>query len=55
MGRERVAALDEAGAAEVVSGDLGCLLHLDGCARAAGSPLAATSLAELLEREGFGA
>ena len=44
MGRDKVAALDEAGAAELVSGDLGCLMHLDGCARATGSPLAATSL-----------
>jgi L-lactate dehydrogenase complex protein LldE len=53
MGRDKVHAVREAGAAELVSGDLGCLMHLGGVAAENQVPLATTTLPELLEREGW--
>ncbi|MDX6630235.1 MAG: L-lactate dehydrogenase complex protein LldE [Gaiellales bacterium] len=53
MGRDKVTAVHEAGAAELVSGDVGCLMHLGGVAAETHVPLATTTLPELLEREGW--
>jgi L-lactate dehydrogenase complex protein LldE len=53
MGRDKVEAVREAGADELVSGDLGCLMHLGGVAGANDVQLATTTLPELLEREGW--
>ena len=53
MGRDKVNAVHEAGAAELVSGDVGCLMHLGGVAAETQVPLATTTLPELLEREGW--
>jgi L-lactate dehydrogenase complex protein LldE len=53
MGRDKVNAVHEAGAGELVSGDVGCLMHLGGVAAATQVPLATTTLPELLEREGW--
>jgi L-lactate dehydrogenase complex protein LldE len=53
MGRDKVDAVHEAGAGELVSGDLGCLLHLGGVAAENEVPLATTTLPELLDREGW--
>ncbi len=53
MGRDKVAAVGEAGAEELVSGDLGCLMHLGGVAEEQRAALATTTLPELLEREGW--
>jgi L-lactate dehydrogenase complex protein LldE len=53
MGRDKVDAVQEAGAAELVSGDLGCLMHLGGVAAANDVALATTTLPELLDREGW--
>jgi L-lactate dehydrogenase complex protein LldE len=53
MGRDKVNHVHEAGAAELVSGDVGCLMHLGGVAAETGVPLATTTLPELLEREGW--
>jgi hypothetical protein len=51
MGRDKVHAVHEAGASELVSGDLGCLMHLGGVAAAQRVALSTTTLPELLERE----
>lgn len=53
MGRDKVTAVHEAGAAELVSGDVGCLMHLGGVAAETHVPLVTTTLPELLEREGW--
>jgi L-lactate dehydrogenase complex protein LldE len=53
MGRDKVNAVGEAGASELVSGDLGCLVHLAGVAAEHQVALATTTLPELLEREGW--
>jgi L-lactate dehydrogenase complex protein LldE len=53
MGRDKVNAVHEAGARELVSGDLGCLLHLSGVATENRVALTTTTLPELLEREGW--
>ena len=53
MGRDRARWTRESGARTLVSSDLGCLLHVGGCAREAGEPLETLTLAELLDREGF--
>jgi L-lactate dehydrogenase complex protein LldE len=53
MGRDKVGHVREAGAEELVSGDLGCLLHLGGVAAEGRVALATTTLPELLEREGW--
>ncbi|HET6173982.1 MAG TPA: (Fe-S)-binding protein [Gaiellales bacterium] len=53
MGRDKVNHVREAGAAELVSGDVGCLMHLGGVAAETGVPLETTTLPELLEREGW--
>jgi L-lactate dehydrogenase complex protein LldE len=52
MGIDKARAVVESGATELVSGDLGCLLHIEGSAGAAGIALTATTLAEFLDREG---
>ena len=53
MGRDKLAAVHEAGASELVSGDVGCLMHLGGVAAETQLPLTTTTLPELLEREGW--
>jgi L-lactate dehydrogenase complex protein LldE len=53
MGGDKVAAVAEAGAEELVSGDLGCLMHLGGVAAEQNAALVTTTLPELLEREGW--
>jgi L-lactate dehydrogenase complex protein LldE len=53
MGLDKARSVVESGAVELVSGDLGCLLHVQGCAGAAGIELATTTLAEFLDREGY--
>jgi L-lactate dehydrogenase complex protein LldE len=53
MGRDKVNHVHEAGAAELVSGDVGCLMHLGGVAAETDVPLSTTTLPELLEREGW--
>jgi L-lactate dehydrogenase complex protein LldE len=53
MGRDKVNHVYEAGAAELVSGDVGCLMHLAGVAAETDVPLPTTTLPELLEREGW--
>jgi L-lactate dehydrogenase complex protein LldE len=53
MGRDKVNAVHEAGARELVSGDLGCLMHLSGVAAENQVALTTTTLPELLEREGW--
>jgi L-lactate dehydrogenase complex protein LldE len=53
MGRDKVDAVHAAGAGELVSGDLGCLMHLDGVATENQVELTTTTLPELLEREGW--
>jgi L-lactate dehydrogenase complex protein LldE len=53
MGRDKVDAVHEAGAGELVSGDVGCLMHLGGVAAEAQVALTTTTLPELLEREGW--
>ena len=53
MGLDKARAVVESGAHELVSGDLGCLLHVQGCAGEAGIELTATTLAEFLDREGY--
>jgi L-lactate dehydrogenase complex protein LldE len=53
MGLDKARSVVESGAHELVSGDLGCLLHIEGSAGAAGIGLAATTLAEFLDREGY--
>ena len=53
MGRDKVDHVHEAGAGELVSGDLGCLLHLGGVAAENQVALATTTLPELLDREGW--
>ena len=53
MGRDKVGAVHEAGAGELVSGDLGCLMHLGGVAAENDVALATTTLPELLDREGW--
>jgi L-lactate dehydrogenase complex protein LldE len=53
MGLDKARAVVESGASELVSGDLGCLLHVQGCAGAAGIELTTTTLAEFLDREGY--
>ena len=53
MGLDKARSVVESGADELVSGDLGCLLHVQGCAAAAGIDLTATTLAEFLDREGY--
>ena len=53
MGRDKVDAVHEAGAGELVSGDLGCLMHLAGVAAENDVALATTTLPELLDREGW--
>ena len=44
---------DVAAAGELVSGDLGCLMHLGGVAAENQVALATTTLPELLDREGW--
>jgi len=53
MGLDKVTAVHEAGAGELVSGDLGCLMHLGGVAAENQIELTTTTLPELLEREGW--
>jgi L-lactate dehydrogenase complex protein LldE len=53
MGRDKVNHVHEAGAGELVSGDLGCLMHLGGVAAENQVALATTTLPELLVREGW--
>jgi L-lactate dehydrogenase complex protein LldE len=53
MGRDKVNAVHQAGASELVSGDLGCLMHLGGVADETKVPVTTTTLPELLEREGW--
>jgi L-lactate dehydrogenase complex protein LldE len=53
MGRDKVVAVQEAGAGELVSGDVGCLMHLGGVAAESQIALTTTTLPELLEREGW--
>jgi L-lactate dehydrogenase complex protein LldE len=53
MGRDKVDAVHDAGAGELVSGDLGCLMHLGGVAAENEVALATTTLPELLDREGW--
>ena len=53
MGLDKARSVVESGAQELVSGDLGCLLHVQGCAGAAGIELTTTTLAEFLDREGY--
>jgi L-lactate dehydrogenase complex protein LldE len=53
MGRDKVGHVRDAGADELVSGDVGCLMHLGGVAAETGAPLATSTLPELLEREGW--
>jgi L-lactate dehydrogenase complex protein LldE len=53
MGRDKVNAVHAAGASELVSGDVGCLMHLGGVAAETAVPLTTTTLPELLEREGW--
>ena len=53
MGLDKARAVLESGAGELVSGDLGCLLHVQGCAGEAGIDLTTTTLAEFLDREGY--
>jgi L-lactate dehydrogenase complex protein LldE len=53
MGRDKVDAVHAAGAGELVSGDLGCLMHLAGVAAENDVELATTTLPELLDREGW--
>jgi L-lactate dehydrogenase complex protein LldE len=53
MGLDKARSVVESGARELVSSDLGCLLHVAGCAASAGIELETTTLAELLDREGF--
>ena len=53
MGLDKARSVVESGARELVSGDLGCLLHVQGCAGEAGIELTATTLAEFLDREGY--
>ncbi len=53
MGLDKARAVVESGARELVSGDLGCLLHVQGCAGEAGIELTTTTLAEFLDREGY--
>ena len=53
MGLDKARAVVESGARELVSSDLGCLLHVAGCAASAGIELETTSLAEFLDREGY--
>jgi L-lactate dehydrogenase complex protein LldE len=53
MGLDKARTVVESGARELVSSDLGCLMHVAGCAAAAGIELETTTLAELLDREGY--
>jgi L-lactate dehydrogenase complex protein LldE len=53
MGRDKVDSVHLAGASELVSGDLGCLMHLGGVAEETKVPVTTTTLPELLEREGW--
>jgi L-lactate dehydrogenase complex protein LldE len=53
MGRDKARTVVESGASELVSGDLGCLLHIQGCADAEGIAITTTTLAEFLDREGY--
>jgi L-lactate dehydrogenase complex protein LldE len=53
MGLDKARSVVDSGASELVSGDLGCLLHVQGCAAAAGIELTTTTLAEFLDREGY--
>jgi L-lactate dehydrogenase complex protein LldE len=53
MGLDKARTVVESGASELVSGDLGCLLHVQGCAEAAGIELRTATLAEFLDREGY--
>ena len=53
MGRDRARWTRESGAGTLVSSDLGCLLHVGGCAQKEGEPIETLTLAELLDREGF--
>ena len=53
MGRDKARWTRESGAEMLVSGDLGCLLHIEGAASAAGAPLRALTVPELLDREGW--
>jgi L-lactate dehydrogenase complex protein LldE len=53
MGRDKVGHVRDAGADELVSGDVGCLMHLGGVAAEGGAPLVTSTLPELLEREGW--
>jgi L-lactate dehydrogenase complex protein LldE len=53
MGLDKARSVVESGASELVSGDLGCLLHVQGCAGEAGIELTTTTLAEFLDREGY--
>jgi L-lactate dehydrogenase complex protein LldE len=48
IGRDRLRAFAAAGAEALVSTDLSCLLHLEGLARRAGSPLPMLHVAEVL-------
>ena len=48
MGRDRVRALQAAGADVVTASDVSCLAHLDGVARRAGVPLRFAHIAEIL-------
>jgi L-lactate dehydrogenase complex protein LldE len=51
MGLDKARSVLDAGTRELVSSDLGCLLHVAGCAASAGIELETATLAELLDRE----
>jgi len=48
MGRDRVATHERAGAEVIASGDMSCLMHLDGLIRRAGKPIRVLHVAEIL-------
>ena len=51
MGQDKVAAHERAGAEAIVSGDVSCLLHLDGVIRRQGLPIRTLHIAEVLVGE----
>lgn len=53
LGLDKARAVAESGASELVSSDLGCLMHVGGCAAANGIELETTTLAEFLDREEY--
>lgn len=49
MGRDRLTEIEQVGAAELVATDISCLLHLQGIARAQGTPLRIRHIVEVLD------